>query len=156
LFFDTLGSFSTMAMACVVVELPFDLFTMTRRALIEPDYSEHRIRREVSIFSGMKPAMKAYKIISLAHEKPKLLCMMMQEVHRLMRRLEQERQKKRTLALKRSAARLRRAKQAMAAERVAGLAAGGLESEEELAVAEEDVEDSDAEEEMYALEDAAE
>ena len=145
-----------MAMACVVVELPFDLFTMTRRALIEPDYSEHRIRREVSIFSGMKPAMKAYKIISLAHEKPKLLCMMMQEVHRLMRRLEQERQKKRTLALKRSAARLRRAKQAMAAERVARLAAGGLESEEELAVAEEDVEDSDAEEEMYALEDAAE
>ena len=100
--------------------------------------------------------MKAYKIISLAHEKPKLLCMMMQEVHRLMRRLEQERQKKRTLALKRSAARLRRAKQAMAAERVARLAAGGLESEEELAVAEEDVEDSDAEEEMYALEDAAE
>jgi hypothetical protein len=156
LFFDTLGSFSTMAMACVVVELPFDLFTMTTRALIEPDYSEHRIRREASIFSGMKPAMKAYKIISLAHEKPKLLCMMMQEVHRLMRRLEQERQKKRTLALKRSAARLRRAKQAMAAERVAGLAAGGLESEEELAVAEEDVEDSDAEEEMYALEDAAE
>jgi hypothetical protein len=129
---------------------------MTSRALIEPDYSEHRIRREASIFSGMKPAMKAYKIISLAHEKPKLLCMMMQEVHRLMRRLEQERQKKRTLALKRSAARLRRAKQAMAAERVAGLAAGGLESEEELAVAEEDVEDSDAEEEMYALEDAAE
>ena len=138
------------------VQLPFDLFTMTTRALIEPDYSEHRIRREVSIFSGMKPAMKAYKIISLAHEKPKLLCMMMQEVHRLMRRLEQERQKKRTLALKRSAARLRRAKQAMAAERVARLAAGGLESEEELAVAEEDVEDSDAEEEMYALEDAAE
>ena len=145
-----------MAMACVVVELPFDLCTMTARALIEPDYSEHRIRREASIFSGMKPAMKAYKIIILAHEKPKLLCMMMQEVHRLMRRLEQERQKKRTLALKRSAARLRRAKQAMAAERVARLASGGLESEEELAVAEEDVEDSDAEEEMYALEDAAE
>jgi len=136
------------APATIAVELPLDLFTMPMRALIEQDYSEHRIRHEARSFSRLTPSMKVYNIISLAHEKPKLLCMMMQEVHRSLRRLAQERQRKQTLARKRQASRLRRARQAVVAARAARLAAGGLESEEELKAAEEDVEDEDSEEEM--------